>query len=50
MNNVEVKEQYRVKMSNRIANLENLYYTENINRAAEYIAENINISVNKGML
>jgi hypothetical protein len=44
LNEVEGKEQYRVKISNRIAALENIDTEVDINRTGETIRENIKIS------
>jgi hypothetical protein len=43
LNEVEGKEQYRVKISNKFAGLENLDTEVDINRAWETIRENIKI-------
>jgi len=46
LNDVEVKEQYQVKVWNRFTTLENLYYDYklDINRECESTRDNINIS------
>ena len=41
---VEVRKQYKIKISNRFAALENLSDSEDINRAWENIKENIKTS------
>ena len=40
----EVRKQYEIKISNRFAALENLYYSKYINSAWENIKENIGVS------
>jgi hypothetical protein len=47
LNQLEVKKQYQIKISNRFAALENLNVTEDINRAWENIKESIKISVKR---
>ena len=42
LNELEVKKQCQIEISNRSAELENLSYSEDINRAWENIIENIN--------
>jgi uncharacterized FlaG/YvyC family protein len=49
LNEVEDKEQYRVKISNRFASVENLDVEGDINRAWETIMENIKISVKESL-
>jgi len=49
LNELEVRKQYDIKMSNRFAALENLNDSEDINRAWENIKENIKTSA-KGSL
>jgi hypothetical protein len=44
LNNAEVKEQYQVKISNRLVALANLDDNVDINRASENFRDNINIS------
>jgi hypothetical protein len=44
LNELEVREQYQIKISNRFAALENLNDSEDINRAWENIQENIKTS------
>ena len=44
LNELEVKKQYQIKISNRSAALENLSDSEDINRAWENITENIKTS------
>jgi 50S ribosomal subunit-associated GTPase HflX len=46
---VEVKEQYRVEISNRLAALEELDTEVDINRAWETIRENIKISAKESL-
>jgi hypothetical protein len=46
---VESKEEYEVKISNRFAALENFYTEVNINRALETIRENIKISAEQSL-
>jgi len=41
LNELEVRKQYQIKISNRYAALENLSYSEDINRAWDNIKENI---------
>jgi hypothetical protein len=43
LNEVQGKEQYQVKISNRITSLENLNADVNINRAWDTITENVKI-------
>jgi len=42
LSELEVKKQCQIEISNRSAELENLSYSEDINRAWENIIENIN--------
>jgi hypothetical protein len=44
LNELEVRKQYQINISNRFAALENLTDSEDINRAWENIKEDINIS------
>jgi len=44
LNNLEVRKQYQIKISNQFAALEKLSDSENINRAWENIKENIKTS------
>jgi hypothetical protein len=44
LNELEVRKQYEIKISNRYAALENLSDSEEINRVWEIIKENIKIS------
>ena len=44
LNELQVWKQYQIEISNRFAALENLNYSENVNRAWENIKENIKIS------
>jgi hypothetical protein len=44
LSELEVRKQYRIKISNRFAPLENLNVSKDINRAWENIKENIKIS------
>jgi len=44
LNELEVKKQYQINISNRFAALENLSDSKDINRAWENIKENIKIS------
>jgi len=44
LNELEVRKQYDIKISNRFATLENIWDSEDINRAWENIKENIQIS------
>ena len=44
LNELEVTKQYQIKISNRFAGLENLSYSEDINRGWDNIKENINTS------
>jgi len=41
LNELEVRKQYQIKISNRFAALENLHYGKDINRAWQNIKENI---------
>jgi hypothetical protein len=49
VNELEVRKQYPNKISNRLAALENLNDSENINRAWENVKENIKISVKESL-
>jgi hypothetical protein len=49
LNNIEVKNQYHVEISNTFAALENFDAEVNINRAWETIRENINISAKESL-
>jgi putative IMPACT (imprinted ancient) family translation regulator len=44
LNELEVRKQYQIKISNRLAALENLNYSEDINRVWENIKEENTIS------
>jgi uncharacterized FlaG/YvyC family protein len=44
LNELEVRKQYQIKISNRFASLKNISYSKDINRAWENIKENIKIS------
>jgi uncharacterized FlaG/YvyC family protein len=44
LNELEVREQYRIKISKRFAGLENLNDSEDINRALKKFKQNIKIS------
>jgi hypothetical protein len=44
LNELEVRQEYQIKISNRFATLENLCDNEDINRAWENIKENIKTS------
>jgi len=44
LNELEVRKQYHIMISNRFANLENLKNTEHINRAWENMKENVKTS------
>jgi len=44
LNELEVRKQYQIKISNRFASLKNISYRKDINRAWENIKENIKIS------
>jgi hypothetical protein len=46
LNDLEVRKQYRIEITNRFASLENLSDDEDINRAWESIKENIKTSTN----
>jgi hypothetical protein len=41
INELEVRKQYQIEISNRFAEMENLSYSEDISRAWENIIENI---------
>jgi hypothetical protein len=47
LSELEVRKQYKIKISNRSAALENLNFSENINRAWENIKENIKMSAER---
>jgi hypothetical protein len=49
LNEVEVKEQYRVEISNRFAALENLDTEVDVNKALETIRENIKLSAKESI-
>jgi hypothetical protein len=49
LSELEVRKQYQLKISNRFAALENLNFTEDINRAWENIKENIKISAQESL-
>jgi hypothetical protein len=49
LNELEVRKQYQIKISNRYAALENLSDSEDINRAWENITENIKTSATKSL-
>jgi hypothetical protein len=49
VNELEVKKQYQIKVSNRFAALENRSDSEDINRAWENIKENIIISAKESL-
>jgi hypothetical protein len=49
LNELEVKKQYQIEISNRFAALENLCVNEDINRAWENIKENIKTSVKESL-
>jgi hypothetical protein len=49
LNNLEVRKQYQIKISNRFAALEKLSDCENINRAWENIKENIKTSAKESL-
>jgi len=44
LNDLEVRKRYQFKISNRFAALKNLNDSQNINRAWEYVKENIKTS------
>jgi hypothetical protein len=44
LNDLEVRKQYRIEITNRLAALENVSYDEDINRAWESIKENVKTS------
>jgi hypothetical protein len=50
LNNVEVKKQYRVKISNRFAALESNDDNVNINRAQENVGQNIKMSAKDSLV
>jgi len=45
LNELEVRKQYHIKISNRFAALKNISYSKETNRAWDNIKENIKISV-----
>jgi len=49
LNELEIRKQYQNKISNRFAALENLSYSEDINRAWETINENIKTSAKESL-
>jgi hypothetical protein len=49
LSEVEVREQYEIKISDRFAALENLSDNEDINRTWEDIQDNIKISAEEGL-
>jgi hypothetical protein len=49
LSELEVRKQYRIKISNRFAALENLNVSEDINRAWENIKENIKLSAQESL-
>jgi hypothetical protein len=49
LSELEVRTQYQIKISNRVAALENLYDSRDINRAWENIKENIKISAKESL-
>jgi hypothetical protein len=49
LNELEVRKQYQLKISNRFAALENLNVSEDINMAWENIKENIKISAQESL-
>jgi len=49
LNNLEVRKQYQIKISNRFAALEELSNSKNINRAWENIKENIKTSAKESL-
>jgi len=49
LNDLEVRKQYQIKITNRFAALEFLCDDENINRARENIKENIKTSAKKSV-
>ena len=48
-NELEVRKQYQIEISNRFAALENLSDREDINRAWENVKENIRLSAKKSL-
>jgi len=48
-NELEVRKQYQIEISNRFAALENLSDREDINRAWENVKENIKLSAKKSL-
>ena len=49
LNELEIRKQYSIKISNRLAALENLNVSENINRAWENVKENIKTTVKESL-
>jgi len=49
LNELEVRKQYQIKISNRLAALENLNDSEGINRTWENMKENIKISAKESL-
>jgi len=49
LNNLEVRKQYQIKISNRVAALEELSDCKNINRAWENIKENVKTSAKENL-
>jgi hypothetical protein len=49
LNELEVKEKYRIEITNRFAALENLIVDEDVNRAWENIKENIKTSAKESL-
>ena len=49
LNELEVRKQYQIEISNKFAALENLSYSEDINRAWENITENIKTSAKESL-
>jgi hypothetical protein len=49
LNELEVRKQYQIKISNRFAVLENLSDSEDINRAWENIKENVKIRAKESL-
>ena len=49
LNELEVRKQYQIKISNRFAAVENLSDSEDINRAWENIKENVRTTANESL-
>ena len=49
LNELEVRKQYQIEITNRFAALENLNEGEGINKAREYIKENIKTSAKESL-